>query len=142
MLHILSHCNVIFLTTSICKAMLTKTWDVNDRKIKISKKLNQIEKLCWITFSWYLTNATLDKHLLVGACHVIFYNTFTFFWLTVFCEIFRKVECIAYEHHWLFSNTLKTFLWINLCKNNHYFDQTQLISTPYKSCWSLSVGQD
>ena len=35
--------------------------------------------------------------------------------LTVFCEIFRRVDYIAYEHQWLFWNVLKTLLWVNLC---------------------------
>ena len=68
--------------------------------------------------------------------------------LTVFCEIFhkifwekfRKVEFIKREHHWLFWNVLKTLLWVNLCKNNHYFDQKQPISITCQSCWSLFRG--
>ena len=57
------------IATSIRKVMLTKKWDVNDCKIKVSEKFAQNDK-------WHLTNATLNKHLLAGTWHVIFYNIF------------------------------------------------------------------
>ena len=37
--------DVIFIVTSIHKVKLTKMLDINDCKIKVSKKLSQIEKL-------------------------------------------------------------------------------------------------
>ena len=50
--------------------MLTKKWEVNDCRIKVSKKITQNEKL----FNRYLRKS---KHLLVGTWHVTFYfNTF------------------------------------------------------------------
>ena len=54
----------MFIATSVRKVILTKKWDVNDWKIKISKKFNQSKKLRWIIFNWYLTNWALNKHLL------------------------------------------------------------------------------
>ena len=63
--------HVIFITTSTYKVMLTKNWDVDDCKIKVSKKFTQSEKLLWIIFNWYLTSATLNKHLLVMTWNVI-----------------------------------------------------------------------
>ena len=64
---------VIFIATFIRKVVLTKKWNVNNCKIKISKKFTQSETLCWIIFDWSSTNATLNRHLLVGAWHI---NTF------------------------------------------------------------------
>ena len=58
----------------------------------------------------------------------------------IFCGIFRKVDYIAYEHHWLFWNPLKTLPWVNLCKNNHYFDQKQSISITCQPCLSFIRG--
>ena len=55
----------------------------------------------------------------------------------MFCGIIHKVDYIAYEHHWLFWNALKILLWVNLCKNNHYFDQKQPIFIIYQHCLSL-----
>ena len=55
----------------------------------------------------------------------------TVFWeifCKIFCEISSKVEHVAYQHHWLFWNMLKILLWVNLGKNNHYFNQKQPIS--------------
>ena len=79
--------NVIFIATSVHKVMPTKKSDINDYKIKTSKKFSQSEKLRWTIFNWYFTNATCNKHLLagtivislsvsydyVGTSHVIFY---------------------------------------------------------------------
>ena len=65
-----------FIATSMLNVMLLKTWDVNECEIKVSKKFTQSEKLSWITFNWYLINATLNKHPLVGTWHVTFCNTF------------------------------------------------------------------
>ena len=62
--------DVIFIVTSIHKVKLTKMLDINDCKIKVSKKLSQIEKLRWTIFNWYCTNATLNKHLLVATWHI------------------------------------------------------------------------
>ena len=69
--------NGLLIATSILKVMLTKKWDVENCKIKISKNFTQSEKLRWSNFNWYLTNTTLNKHLLVGTWRLIFYkNTF------------------------------------------------------------------
>ena len=65
--------NMTFIATSIHKVMLTKKWDIKNCTIKVSKNFTQSEKLCWIIFNWYLTNTTLNKHLLNGTWHDIFY---------------------------------------------------------------------
>ena len=49
--------NVVSIAASICKVILTKTWDANNWKIKFSKRFTENEKLRWNIFSWYLTNA-------------------------------------------------------------------------------------
>ena len=67
--------NVIFMVTSIRKVMLAKKWDVNDCKIKVSKNFTQSKKLRWIIFNWYLTNATLSKHLLLGTWRGVTFNS-------------------------------------------------------------------
>ena len=67
--------NVIFMATSIRKVMLAKKWDVNDCKIKVSKNFTQSKKLRWIIFNWYLTNATLSKHLLLGTWRGVTFNS-------------------------------------------------------------------
>ena len=54
-----------------------------------------------------------------------------------FYEIFCKVEYVVNRHHWLFWNTLKTLLWVNLCKNNNFFHQKQPISINCHPCLSF-----
>ena len=53
--------NVIFIARSICKAMLTKKWDINNWKVKVNKKFIQKEKLCWINFNWHLTKYNFEQ---------------------------------------------------------------------------------
>ena len=54
--------------------MLMKKWDINNCK-EVNKKFTRIERHRSIIFNWYLTNATLNKHVLVGIWDVIFYKT-------------------------------------------------------------------
>ena len=50
---------------------LMEKWDLKESKIKVSKEFTQSEKLHWIIFNWYLTNAILNKHPSVGTWHLI-----------------------------------------------------------------------
>ena len=50
---------------------LMEKWDLKESKIKVSKEFTQSEKLPWIIFNWYLTNATLNKDPSVGTWHLI-----------------------------------------------------------------------
>ena len=86
--------NGIFIPTSIRKVMLTKKWDVNNCKIKVSKTFTQSEQLGWIIFNWYLTNTVLNKHLLVWAWHVIFYYS-TFKGAITFFLIWNRALALA-----------------------------------------------
>ena len=81
---------------------------------KVSKKFTQSGKLCWIVFNWYLMNETLNKNLLVGILHVIFYKIFwsTVTFYSIRNRVLRKKIRKLYTIHKMVENFGKSWVFL------------------------------